>query len=220
VTFASLLTGYFEVRKVSIENLGDEDLMLGALRTEGPYSVTGACNYVTVEPGESCAAPVRFLPEIAGANPGRLIVPNNGSAPLFDIALSGEGLEHEPPAASEPAPTQPPSIKLRIVWASAKRHSMFVGFTVAGGAKGLKGGRLTIDLPAELRWYRMGKQRRIFDQLPRRVNLVIPRVAPGRSRGVAVRILGTDFLKQSFRLNAKLRSSAGVVGSVKFTIGV
>jgi hypothetical protein len=218
-TFAPLRAGYFAEKTVSIENLGDDDLRLGALRTEGPFSVTAACSSVTVEPGESCPVTVRFSPETAGANPGRLIVPNNGSAPLFAVALSGEGLETESPIP-DLEPSRPPSIKLRRLKPSAKRHSMFAAFVVSGGTKGLEGGKLTIDLPADLRWYRMGKQRRIFDRLPRKVNLVIPRVAAGRSRGVAVRLVGSDFLGRSYRLSAKLGSSAGEVDSIKFTVGV
>jgi hypothetical protein len=218
--FAPLRAGFFAEKSVSIENQGDDDLKLGALRTEGPFSVSAACNEATIDAGGSCDVSVRFAPEALGENSGRLIIPNNGTTRQLAIALMGTGLEAESPPGNGSKPAEPPSFRLRLLKASAKRHSMFVGFTVSGGTTGLEGGRLKINLPAELRWYRMGKHRRIFDRLPRKVNLVIPRIAPGHSRGVAVRILGDDFLAQSFELRAKLQSGSGVVDSLRFKIGV
>jgi hypothetical protein len=114
---------------------------------------------------------------------------------------------------------QSPSIKLRSSRVSARGHSVRTSFIVSGGAKGLKGGRLTVALPTGLRWYRIGKRHHAFARLPRTVNLVIPRVPAGRSRGVAIRVVGADFRARAFRLDARLSSGAGPVGSVRFTAG-
>ena len=92
--FAGVVVNSSTDHVFGIGNNGDANLSVGRISVPSPYSIPGAsdaCSNQVLQPLETCAFEVRFLPTSQGTFDGQVSIPSNDPDGAAKIDLSGEG---------------------------------------------------------------------------------------------------------------------------------